>query len=57
MTLEKRLAALEAELDEMKAQNAAIKESTSRALDDLMTRVSSLTSTLATFESGMTGKN
>ncbi len=57
MILEERLTAVEAELDEMKAQNAALKDSTSRALGDLMTQVLSLASTLATFASGMTGKN
>lgn len=57
MTLEKRLAEVEEELDEMKAQHADLKDSTSRALGDLMTQVSSLASTLATFESVITGKN
>ncbi|EME0311893.1 hypothetical protein VXI92_004603 [Enterobacter hormaechei] len=57
MTLEQRLAAVEAELDEMKAQNEALKDTTSQALSELMTQVSNLASSLSTFTPGMTGKD
>jgi len=57
MNLENRIAMLEVELANMKAQNEALKDSTSRALNELMAHVSNLSSRLALIEPSQAGKN
>lgn len=57
MTLEQRIEELEVELASFIAQNEALKDSTSWALNDLSAHFSNLSSRLALIESNQVDKN